>query len=431
MTDHIDRRFFLTVSGASLAPLAFGCVSPPDATPQSRPKHRSGPAGDKIVIGAIGVGIRLRSLLKGRFLKDDRVRVVAVCDVVKDRREDAKAFVDKAYGNQDCKPYIDYRELLARDDIDAVAIGTPDHWHTTQVVHAAMAGKDIYCEKPLTHTLREGKVIMDAVNKHERVFQTGSQQRTEYGHKFVKAAEYVRNGRIGDVITVHVGVGDPARRCDLAGESLPEGTDWDRWLGPAADRAYNKILCPEGLHRHYPQWRAYWEFAGGGVADMGAHHFDIAQWALGMDDSGPIAVLPPARKGSKRGASLLYENGVTMVHGGPSGATFIGTQGMIHVDRGRIAATPANIFKKPIGDDELTLPRHKNHFDDWVSCIRSRKTPICSAEIGARSAAVCQLVNLAYRYNQKITWDPKAWNFASGEPSSWLDYDRRQPLPEG
>ncbi|MEM8711587.1 MAG: Gfo/Idh/MocA family oxidoreductase, partial [Planctomycetota bacterium] len=200
----------------------------------------------------------------------------------------------------------------------------------------------------------------------------------------------------------------------------------DRWLGPAPMRAYSEVLSPRGVHGHYPQWRRYWEYAGGGLADMGAHHFDIAQWALGMDDSGPVRVLPPADPTSKRGATLVYENGVRLVHGGPNGATFIGEKGVIAVDRGRISSVPEKILEWEAEEGSAErLPRHRGHAADWLDRIRDRGTPICSAEVGARSAAICQLMNIAYAHRRELRWDPSAWRFQEDEANAWLDYERR------
>ena len=172
-------------------------------------------------------------------------------------------------------------------------IATPDHWHAIPTVLAARAGKHIYCEKPLTLTIAQGRKVADEVKKAGVVFQTGSQQRSEFGGMFRKAVEYVRSGRIGKLKTIRIGVGGPAVACDLPDQEAPAGTDWERWLGPAPKRGYNDVLCPKGVHHHFPAWRNYREFGGGGLADMGAHHFDIAQWALDMDDSGPVKIEPP------------------------------------------------------------------------------------------------------------------------------------------
>jgi predicted dehydrogenase len=316
--------------------------------------------------------------------------------------------------------------MLQDASLDAVVICTPDHWHVNPVLDAAAAGKDIYCEKPLTLTLAEGKLMMDAVRKHRRVFQTGSQQRTEYDHRFATACELVRGGRIGKVLTVHVGVADPPVRCDLPEESTEPGLEWDRWLGPAPARPYHSELSPRGLHNHYPRWRRYSEYSGGYLADMGAHHFDIAQWGLGRDTSGPVRVEPPKDEKALRGATLIYDDGVRLVHGGPSGTTFIGTDGVIAVDRGRLHSVPESILKDGLPESAARLPRHKDHIQNWVDCMRSRERCICDVEVGARSAAVCHLANLAYRERRVLTWDPTGWTFrGESGPSKLMDNTRR------
>ena len=408
-----DRRRFLATTGAGLA-LPF-LRSP--TTPRS--------PGARIGLGLIGIGIRGRNMMTRSFLADDGFRVVAVCDVDTKRREDAKRRVDARYGNSDCAAFIDYQDLLAREDIDAVVIATPDHWHANQIIDACKAGKDVYCEKPLTLTLREAKKVIEAVRKTDRVFQTGSQQRTEFGQKFVRASEAIRNGRLGRVHNVNVGVGRPPVPCQLPAEDVEPGLDWDRWLGPAPERPYNAILSPRGIHRHYPKWRDYVEYAGGGLADMGAHHFDIAQWALSMDTSGPVRVVPPREPGAITGAWVEYAGGTKVIHGGISGCTFVGDKGVLHVDRGRIDSVPEKILKEALPDDAERLPRRKSHATDWLECIRERKRPICDVEVGARSVAVCHLLNLAYRLRRPLTWDPERWCFLEEDADTWLDYERR------
>lgn len=381
---------------------------------------------EKITLGLIGMGIRGRNMLRRYWLANEGFQVVAVCDVDTSRREDAKRRVDEAYGNSDCTAHVDYGEVLARDEVDAVVIATPDHWHALQILDACKAGKDIYCEKPLTLTLGEAKAAMDAARTSGCVFQTGSQQRTEFGQRFIRAVELIRAGRIGDVLTVNVGVGNPPRACDLGEEALEEGLDWDRWLGPAPLRPYNSVLSPRGVHGHYPRWRDYWEYAGGGLADMGAHHFDIAQWGLGMDASGPVRVEPPTDPSSRRGAEVVYANGTRLTHGGPSGATFIGTEGMIHVDRGRLSSIPGGILEGELDSGE-ELPRPRDHAEDWRQAILTRGRPSCDVEVGARSVAVCQLMGLAYRHGRALDWDPDAWQFVGPDaPQEWLDVAHRE-----
>ena len=420
---HLTRREIL--AAAAIAPTVW-------SNPLGRWRQGVSP-NQQVAVGLIGIGIRGRNLMNGAFLRQGGFRVVAVCDVDRSRRVDGKRRVDERYANTDCAAYGDHHDLLAHKGLDAVVIATPDHWHANQIIDSARAGMDIYCEKPLTLTLREAQVVVEVVRKHDRVFQTGSQQRTEFGKRFVRACEHVRNGHIGKVLNVNVGVGDPARPCDLTGEKLEPGLDWDRWQGPVPAREYSSVLSPRGLHGHYPQWRAYQEYAGGGLADMGAHHFDIAQWGLGKDGSGPIRVLPPENPDALRGATVIYEDGVRLTHGGPSGVTFIGESGMLHVDRNRISSVPGEILERVLTEGEEHLPRPANHAADWLECIHSRSRPICDVEIGAGSVAICHLLNMAYRYRRTLEWDPVHWRFVAparggeGElaANAWLDYERR------
>ncbi len=295
------------------------------------------------------------------------------------------------------------------------------------------AGKDVYCEKPLTLTLAEGRRCIDVARKYERVFQTGSQQRSDVFGPFRQAAEIIRSRRLGKIQVVTVGVGGPSKWCDLPAEKMEPGLDWDLWLGPAPERPYNSILSPRGVHKHFPAWREYREYAGGGHADMGAHHYDIAQWCLGMDESGPIEIIPPVNPNDHRGVIYRYANGVVMVHGGPSGCTFTGTKGTLRIDRNHLTSDPASIVKDPLGKDDVHLPKSPGHHRDWLDCIRSRKRPVADVEIGARSVAITILGNLAYWNHRPLRWDPAKWEFV-GDPKAneWLDRERRSPwrLPE-
>ena len=369
-------------------------------------------ANDRITLGFIGLGMMGRGHL-GAFLGYQDCQVVALADVVKERLEDSANRVNTQYKSDSANgvaTYADYREIIARDDIDAVVIATPDHWHAIPVIQAANAGKDIYCEKPLTHNVVEGRKIVEACTKNKTVFQVGSQQRSEFGGRFRRAVELVRNGRVGKIHTVRIGVGAPNKPCDLPAQNVPDGTDWDFWLGPAPQRPYNEVLCPKGIHSHFPQWRAYREYAGGAVADMGAHHFDIAQWALGMDHTGPVKVEPP-KDGSKSGLKLTYANGVEMYHGGPADVTFEGTEGTLMVSRGSIKSNPGSILEEEIGDDEFHVYPSNNHKRNFVDCVKSRKETICPAEIGHRTASICHLTNLGYQLGRPLNWDPKKEQF--------------------
>jgi predicted dehydrogenase len=327
--------------------------------------------------------------------------------------------------------YNDYREILARDDIDAVAIATPDHWHALTILDACKAGKDIYCEKPLTNNLAEAKTVMDAIQASDIVFQTGSQQRANSNFRY--ACELVRNGRIGKIVEVRISVGGPPRPCNLPGEELEPGLDWQRWLGPAPVREYSSVLSPRGVHNHFPSWRNFSEYGGGGMTDWGAHHFDIAQWGLGMDKSGPIEIIPPEKPSLGRGVRYVYENGAEVIHGGSFGVEFIGTEGQIRVNRGKLESTPDNIIKEPIAENEIHLYQapggsHRGHRQDWVQCLKTRKQPNCPIETGARTVAVCHLGIIAYVHGEELAgkslhWDPKKWEFVGNDlANTWREY---------
>jgi predicted dehydrogenase len=386
---------------------------------------------EKIALGFIGVGTMGRGHLH-EFLKFPEVRVLAVCDVVAERRDSARKIVNDHYGKgkkgqaKGCSAYNDFRDLLKRSDIDAVVISTPDHWHAIPCVLAAEAKKDVYCEKPLTHAIAHGRKVVEAVKKAKRIFQTGSQQRSEFNGDFHKAAEYVRNGRIGKVKTIRIGVGDPAVPCNLPAQKAPPGTDWNLWLGPAPLREYHSDLCPKGVHGHFPLWRNYREYAGGGLSDMGAHHFDIAQWALDMDNGGPVKIEPPQGKATS-GLKFTYANGVVMYHGGPSGCTFEGAKGTIYVDRGRLHSKPARILQTPLGEKDVRLYKATNHRKNWLECIKSRKPAICPAEVGHRTSTVCQLGNIGYWLRKALTWDPVKEQFDDAAANKLVDREMRAP----
>lgn len=373
---------------------------------------RAAPANKRLNIAFIGYGKRAYGVM-GQALRQKDVRIVAVCEVEGTRLAKAKEEVEKRYAEEiksgtykGCATYVDYRELLERDDLDAVVIMTPDHMHVHPALAAAAKKLDIYCEKPLAQNIAEGRLLVSSVRDNKIVFQTGSQQRCEFGHNFRKAVELIRAGAIGDLKTIRIGVGESPKPCDLPDQETPENVNWDLWLGPAPQRGYNEILCPKGIHNHYPAFRKYEEYAGGMLADMGAHHFDIAQWAMGMDASGPVSVEPPAA--GDTGLKFTYANGVEMFHGGPSGCTFEGTKGTIRVDRNLLESVPAEILAAPIADGSAWP---KDHLRNWLDCIKSREEPICSAETGHRSASVCHLANIGYKLRRKLTWDPAKEEF--------------------
>jgi len=424
MQKQFDRRQFLKTASLATATVPFLF---PRAWAASGKK---GP-NDRITMGFVGTGKQGGGLLQN-FLNHPDTQVLAVCDVDTTRREHFRKVVDDHYrlkGNTEsnsCSEFKDFRELLARKDIDVVVIATPDHWHAYIAVEACKAGKDIYCEKPLSLTIHEARAMVNAVRKHERVFQTGSMQRSS--KEFRKACELVRNGRLGKIKQVIVDVGGPSVPCDLPEETMEPGLDWDMWLGPAPMRSYNSILSPRGVHDFFPNWRNYREYSGGMMTDWGAHHFDIAQWGLGMDDSGPVEIIPPEDPKATKGLRYIYANGVEMLHGDSGGILFIGTEGKILVNRGKFEATPASIGEEPLGDNALRLYNSYNHGKDFLDCVRSRKKPICDVEIGCRSVTVCHLGNLAYWNHRRLKWDPAKEKFiGDDEANQWLDRPKRGP----
>ena len=419
-----SRREFISAVTASLA------------VPLIIPRHVLGDedhaaANERVNLGIIGVGYMMYSSHLPHFVRMPEVKVLAVAEVDATRREAGKRRVGDGYGNTDCAAYNDYRELLARDDIDAVVCTTPDHWHGIIILDACKAGKDMYCEKPLTNTLREAKAVMDVVKASDTIFQTGSQQRANSHFRF--ACELVRNGRIGKLRRIEVGIGGLPRPCNLPGEDMEPGLDWDRWLGPAPLHDYSSVLSPRGMHSHFPSWRAFSEYGGGGITDWGAHHFDIAQWALDMDESGPIEIIPPDDFTQSTGVRFVYKGGVELIHGGRSGVTFFGDEGQIFVNREELESKPADVIKQPIGDDEIRLYQspgggHAGHRQDWINCVLSRKQPNCPVEIGARTVAVCHLGNIAYLHGKELAgnslrWDPTKWEFVGNDAANqWRDY---------
>jgi len=388
--------------------------------------ERAAPS-DRLTMGFIGYGMQCRGHL-GAMLGKPAVQVLAACDCDRTRRLDACKKANERYGTTNgCADYNDFRDLLDRRDIDAVLMAPPDHWHAPIAIRAAESGKDIYCEKPMSLTIRDARAMVNAVRRYSRVFQTGSQQRSDKEFRF--ACEMVRSGRIGKVEKVIVNVGGPSRECDLPAQPVPEGLDWNLWLGPAPSRPYHATICPGNPYNMFPSWRSYRDYSGGGMTDWGAHHFDIAQWGLGMDDSGPVEIHPPDGKEYKQ-LTYKYANGVLMQHGGGGrmGVNFYGTQGAVFVDRGKLETEPKDLKNTPTAPDEVHLYNSPGHHEDWLRCIRTRQKPICDVEIGCRSVSVCHLGNIAYWLNRPLKWDPAKEVFlGDDEASRWLDRVRREP----
>ncbi|NQU25522.1 MAG: Gfo/Idh/MocA family oxidoreductase [Candidatus Nealsonbacteria bacterium] len=412
------RRNFLKTTGAAVAiPYAISSASLGAGT--------SRPASERITTALIGSGARGNQIIVGGD------KVVAVCDVDSVNRAKTKAAIDKKSRSTSCKSYNDFRDVLARDDIDAVVVATPDHWHATIAAAAIRAGKAVYVEKPLSAYIDEGRRLADVVKRYGAILQVGSQQRSpEYG-QFARACELVRNGRIGELKTVEVDIyARPGKADPWKPQPVPAGFDYDMWLGPAPWSPYHKDRC------HY-NFRFVSDCSGGDVTNWGAHHLDIAQWGVGADGSGPVEVVGSG----KRNASGLhdtfydikvdftYANGVTVKlrSGGKEmktgGLRFVGSEGWIRVTRERMVTSPTSLATSRIAPDEIHLATKSEattHMGIWLDCIRegNRRGLNAPVEIGHRSATVCHLANIVMELNRKLEWDPEAEQFVDDDQAN-------------
>lgn len=384
------------------------------------------PPSDVVNMGLIGTGKQGKGLATS-FIGTGEARIVAASEVYKAKAEQmlerTKAYYEKntQFGTySDISLYTDFREMLSRKDIDAVIIATPDHWHAVQAVKSAEAGKDIYCEKPLALTVKEGRAMVNAARKYDRVFQTGSMQRS--WPEFRQAAELVRNGYIGEIKHIKVNVGTPPVKYNLSAEPIPEGLNWDYWLGPNEPVAFNSELAPPLSKDVFPNWRLYKEFGGGMVTDWGAHMFDIVQWALDMDNSGPVELIPPNGK-DVQFLTLRYANGITMTHekwDWSNAIHFIGSTGEIKVQRRKIETTPTELATRVIRETEKHVYKSENHYKDFLSAMRTRTKPICDVEVGHRTASLCNIANIAYELNRPLQWNPEKEKFKKDKEANAL-----------
>ncbi len=380
---------------------------------------------DLITLGFIGTGKQAGGLQES-FRKTNEVKIIGAADVYGAKLQAFAEQVNQYYAAQTrqsqyagCATYADFRDLLARKDIDAVVIAVPDHWHSICAILAARAGKDIYCEKPLSLTIKEGRAMVTESRKHKRVFQTGSMQRS--WPEFRQAVELVRNGYIGEISTVKVNVGPPPVPYNLAAEPMPDSLNWDFWLGPNSPQNYHHFLAPGLADDFWAKWRDYKEFGGGGMTDWGAHMFDIAQWGLDMDASGPVMVTPPDK--DHPFLTYKYANGITMTHepgSGDQGLTFVGSKGSVHVVRGKIETTPEILKDKVIGPNEKHVYLSVDHYKDFLQAIRNRTKPVADVEIGHRTATVCNIGNLAYELKRPLQWDPHKEEFKNDDEANKL-----------
>ena len=392
------------------------------------------PPSERIAMAAIGLGFAWDMGVGNR-----ETRMLAVCDVQRDRREQAKRAVDEHYQNQDCRAYNDFREVLARDDIDAVYIATPDHWHAPVTVAAAKAGKDIYCQKPMTHTVAEGKAVVEAVRRYGVVFQHGTQHRSEWA--FNAASELVRGGYIGRLETIRLGTPSGAQLPPQPIEPVPEGFDYDMWLGPAPWAPFTARRC-FGVH----SWYFISDYCVGYIAGWGVHHLDSAQHGHGTDDSGPAVVRSRAifptngmydtpihyrvdfeyadgvkmictdvmDGGWSQGAGI-HPDRIRQIHGDAFGkhkfgVRFEGTEGSIFVWRGgRLDTTPASIRQIVDHDAPRTgvFDASPDHFQNWVDCMRSRRETNAPVEIAHRSTTLCNIAVISMRVGRELRWDPQ------------------------
>jgi predicted dehydrogenase len=381
---------------------------------------------DRITLGFIGTGKQGKILL-GYFNKNTQTRVLAGSDVDSRKLESFQQLANKlATEKSDTETYkgltlhADFREILERKDIDAVVIATPDHWHAVQSVMAADKGKHVYCEKPMAHSVGEGRAMVNAMKRNKVIMQTGSMQRSS--ERFRNAVDLVRNGAIGQVREVLVTVGDPAIPFNLPGMPVPANLNWDAWIGPSVVSPYHTELSPPLEQDIYPHWRNYKEYGGGILSDWGAHMFDIAQWGLDMDRSGPVKFDPPAGDAVK-GLTMTYKNGIVMKHvdfGRKYAVRFIGEKGSIDVSREFLDSNPGNIVTAGLITDAKKVYNSTNHYQDWIDGIRNNKQPICDVETGHRSSSVCALANIAYWLRRPLEWDPEKEQFKNDTEANAL-----------
>jgi len=397
------------------------------------------PASDRVAIGIVGPGRMGGGHIGG---SSKLGQLVAFADVNLPR---AEAAAKRFQGSQ---AFQDYRKMLELKEMDAVLVATPDHWRALVCIHACQAGKDIYAEKPMTLTIREGRLMVQAVRKYGRVFQTGSQQRSMAKNR--QGCELVRNGRAGKITKVIASNYPSPWECGLPAQPVPQGLDWDMWCGPTEVVPYNKDLYSP---RANPGWISFRPWSGGEMTGWGAHGLDQIQWALGMDESGPVEIWtegpkfspptytqPESRARGDKACSepkifMKYPGDITMEFGkGPGGGgIFIGDKGSIRIDRGRVSSDPPELAAEPLKDPEVKLTVSNSHMGNWIDCIKSREKPIADVEIGHRSSTVCHLGNIARWLGRRVKWDPEKEEFVGDdEANTYVDRKRRKPytMPE-
>jgi len=422
-TEHktLTRREFLSLSALGLASLTI-------LPSYSINGIRIAPS-DRVVLGFIGLGrqgisdfhsvsncpgVQVAAGSDVDSMKRDRL-----CKVVSDWQKTANV-------TGRCQGYEFYEDLLARKDIDAVSIATPDHWHALATIHACQSKKDVYCQKPLSYTIAESLAMVKAVRDNKRVLQVGSQQRSD--KEFQKAIFLVRSGAIGHIDKVYARVGDPPTPFNLPELPIPENLNFNKWLGPLNDPVihYNPDICPPlslpDLKEigDWGAWRWYRETGNGYTADWGAHMFDIAQAALGMDGSGPVEFIPKGYEGTQYN-TMKYANGVIMTEQpfrddkpNDKGICFIGDKGWIRVARGYIDCSDSSLLEKSETDVQAgAYEKSASHAQNFIDCIRSRENPVAPVEVGCSTAILCCLVNISYELQRPVKWDPATVSFVN------------------
>jgi len=394
---YANRRRFLAATAAGIsAPLYI------PSSALGRDGHTA--PSERIVMATIGTGSRGTSDMKS-FLGFSQVQMVAVCDPVTAHRKNALEIVNQRYGSNDCRDYNDFREVLDRADIDAVMIGTPDHWHALITIAACRAGKDVFCEKPESLTVRQGRAMVDAARMNSRIVSGGSQRVLgDYGD----TPRLVRGGAIGDVKEVFVSCGEPSGECYLPEESIPAGVDWDLWLGPAPWRPFHSTLLKG-------QFRPYRDYSGGGMTDWGAHRFGAALFATGLHRTGPVEIIPPNGDDVER-LTYIFENGTRFYRGGTNNILYRGTEGEIP------GVHPSLLTRVDMEAYQGT----GGIFGDFLHCVKTRELPFRDIEIAHRAMTVCHLGNIAYWLGRPLKWNPETEEIIGDHQAGrWLDRPMR------
>lgn len=412
----ISRRGFLV--GTAAAALAGPWITPGRAWGQDGPA----PPSERIGLGFVGCGAMNSGHMRN-FANRGDVQVVAVCDVIRSKREEAKSRIEEVYAEATkqsayagCAAYSDFRELIADPNVDAVVVATPDHWHTLPALAAVRVGKHVYVEKPMTLTIEEGRVLADEVKRTGRRLQVGSHQRSV--GPFRQAVALARTGKLGRLERVEAGIYSGPSGGVAVEEPVPDGFDYEMWLGQAPWRPYSPAFT-QGVR----PWMYISDFSGGRPTEWGSHHFDIAQWGMGADDTGPVeiegvGVFPESGLYDcliSWRIEMRYANGVTMLSADethiPQGVKFVGDEGWVFVNRDKIEAEPASLLALRVSSEEAGLIESTDHAGNWIKAIRDGSETVCNAEVGHRTATLCHLTNICAKLRRKLRWDPAGERF--------------------